>query len=91
VLVASRESFVFETVFSDPVGEKIEFLCGITRLTKFARALPARPPIRYSLRPLSLIRHARQHASPLLTQLHGCVKRIRSKPSANGVHFGYCR
>ena len=25
-LIAQRESFVFETVFSDPVGEKIEFL-----------------------------------------------------------------
>lgn len=25
-LVAERESFVFETVFSDPVGEKLEFL-----------------------------------------------------------------
>lgn len=25
-LVASRESFVFETVFSDPIGEKVEFL-----------------------------------------------------------------
>lgn len=25
-LVRHRESFVFETVFSDPVGEKVEFL-----------------------------------------------------------------
>jgi predicted ABC-type ATPase len=34
-LVAARESFVFETVFSDPVGDKLEFLrrtaaCGYT-------------------------------------------------------------
>jgi predicted ABC-type ATPase len=30
-LVASRESFVFETVFSDPVGEKVEFLGAAAR------------------------------------------------------------
>ena len=30
-LVASRESFVFETVFSDPVGEKVEFLSAAAR------------------------------------------------------------
>ncbi|RYD67293.1 MAG: hypothetical protein EOP84_30620, partial [Verrucomicrobiaceae bacterium] len=28
-LVKQRESFVFETVFSDPVGEKLEFLTGV--------------------------------------------------------------
>jgi predicted ABC-type ATPase len=28
VLVARRESFVFETVFSDPVGDKVAFLAG---------------------------------------------------------------
>ncbi|HET9598900.1 MAG TPA: zeta toxin family protein [Anaeromyxobacteraceae bacterium] len=31
-LVAQRESFVFETVFSDPVGDKLEFLRGATAL-----------------------------------------------------------
>lgn len=30
-LVASRESFVFETVFSDPVGEKVAFLSAAAR------------------------------------------------------------
>ncbi len=30
-LVASRESFVFETVFSDPVGEKVGFLSAAAR------------------------------------------------------------
>jgi predicted ABC-type ATPase len=30
-LLASRESFVFETVFSDPVGEKVEFLNSAAR------------------------------------------------------------
>jgi predicted ABC-type ATPase len=30
-LVASRESFVFETVLSDPVGEKVEFLSAAAR------------------------------------------------------------
>jgi predicted ABC-type ATPase len=30
-LSASRESFVFETVFSDPVGEKVEFLSSAVR------------------------------------------------------------
>ena len=29
-LVAARESFVFETVFSDPSGEKLEFLRSAT-------------------------------------------------------------
>jgi len=29
-LVAQRESFLFETVFSDPVGEKVEFLRSAT-------------------------------------------------------------
>lgn len=30
-LVASRESFVFETVFSDPVGEKVQLLSAAAR------------------------------------------------------------
>lgn len=30
-LVASGESFIFETVFSDPVGEKVEFLSNAAR------------------------------------------------------------
>ncbi len=30
-LVAQRESFVFETVFSDPVGDKVEFLRNAAR------------------------------------------------------------
>ena len=30
-LVAQRESFIFETVFSDPVGEKLEFLVEIEK------------------------------------------------------------
>jgi len=30
-LVVSRESFVFETVFSDPAGEKVEFLSAAAR------------------------------------------------------------
>ena len=31
ILVANRESFVFETVFSDPVGEKVKFLKSAAR------------------------------------------------------------
>jgi len=30
-LVEQRESFVFETVMSDPVGDKVNFLCDATR------------------------------------------------------------
>lgn len=30
-LISQRESFIFETVFSDPVGEKLEILCELER------------------------------------------------------------
>ncbi len=32
VLVEKRESFIFETVLSDPVGEKVGFLCDAAKL-----------------------------------------------------------
>ena len=32
VLVEKRENFIFETVLSDPVGEKVGFLCDAARL-----------------------------------------------------------